>query len=107
MWAAVRKETGGRVEAQVFPLNNNVQGSDPAALKLLVAGEIQFFTLMGGLLSAVVPVADVQQVPFAFQRRRTRTGPWTARSAPTFARRWPRRAFTAFPSALSTTACGR
>jgi tripartite ATP-independent transporter DctP family solute receptor len=66
MWTAIRKETGGQVDAQVFPLNNNVQGSDPAALKLLVAGEIQFFTLMGGLLSAVVPVADVQQVPFAF-----------------------------------------
>ena len=67
MWTAIRKETGDQVDAQVFPLNNNVQGSDPAALKLLVAGEIQFFTLMGGLLSAVVPVADVQQVPFAFQ----------------------------------------
>ena len=67
MWAAIRNETGGRVEAQTFPLNNNVTGSDPAALKMLVSGEIQFFTLMGGLLSAVVPVADVQQVPFAFK----------------------------------------
>ena len=67
MWAAIRNETGGRVEAQVFPLNNNVPGSDPAALKMLVAGQIQFFTLMGGLLSASVPVADVQQVPFAFR----------------------------------------
>ena len=67
MWAAVRNETGGRVDARVFPLNNDVQGSDPAALKLLVAGDIQFFTLMGGLLSAVVPVADAQQVPFAFR----------------------------------------
>ena len=67
MWAAIGKETGGRVEAQVFPLNNNVAGSDPAALKMLVAGEIQFFTLMGGVLGAVVPVAEIQQVPFAFK----------------------------------------
>jgi len=67
MWAAINKETGGRVEAQVFPLNNNIVGSDPAALKALVAGEIQFFTLMGGLLGAVVPVAEIQQVPFAFK----------------------------------------
>ena len=67
MWAAIRTETRGRVETQVFPGNNNVPGSDPAALKMLVAGEIQFFTLMGGLLSNVVPVADVQQVPFAFR----------------------------------------
>jgi tripartite ATP-independent transporter DctP family solute receptor len=67
MWTAISKETGGRVEAQVFPLNNNVAGSDPAALKMLVAGEIQFFTLMGGVLGAVVPVAEIQQVPFAFK----------------------------------------
>ena len=67
MWTAIAKETGGRVEAQVFPLNNKVEGSDPAALKMLVAGEIQFFTLMGGLLGSVVPVAEIQQVPFAFK----------------------------------------
>jgi len=67
MWTAVATETGGRVETQVFPLNNKVPGSDPVALKMLVAGEIQFFTLMGGVLSNVVPVADAQQVPFAFR----------------------------------------
>ena len=67
MWTAVRTETGGRVEAQVFPLNNNVNGSDPTALKMLMAGEIQFFTLMGGVLGAAVPVAEIQQVPFAFR----------------------------------------
>jgi TRAP-type transport system periplasmic protein len=67
MWTAVRNETRGRVEAQVFPLNNNIQGSDPAALKLLVAGDIQFFTLMGGILGTLVPAAEVQQVPYAFR----------------------------------------
>ena len=34
---------------------------------MLVAGEIQFFTLMGGVMSQVVPAGDVQQVPFAFR----------------------------------------
>ena len=67
MWATVQKETGGRVETQVFPLNNNIPGSDPQALKMLVAGEIQFFTLMGGVLGTLVPPAEVQQVPFAFR----------------------------------------
>lgn len=67
MWAAIRTETNGRVDAQVFPQNNGIAGSDPAAFKMLVAGEIQFFTIMGGLMSNVVPVADVQQVPFAFR----------------------------------------
>ena len=67
MWNAIGLETQGRVETRVFPGNNNVQGSDPTALRMLVAGEIQFFTLMGGLLGAAVPVAEVQQVPFAFR----------------------------------------
>jgi TRAP-type transport system periplasmic protein len=67
MWAAINTETGGRVETQVFPQNNQIPGSDPAALKMLVAGEIQFFTLMGGILGTVVPAAEVQQVPFSFQ----------------------------------------
>jgi tripartite ATP-independent transporter DctP family solute receptor len=67
MWAAIKMETGDRVEAQVFPGNNNIAGSDPAALKLLVNGEIHFFTLMGGILGTVVPVAEIQQVPFVFR----------------------------------------
>jgi tripartite ATP-independent transporter DctP family solute receptor len=67
MWAAIRAETRGRVETQVFPQNNGIAGSDPAALGMLVAGEIQFFTLMGGILGTVVPVAEIQQVPFSFR----------------------------------------
>lgn len=67
MWTAIRDETRGRVETQIFPENNKLPGSDPAALQMLVAGEIQFFTLMGGILGNVVPVAEVQQVPFAFR----------------------------------------
>ena len=67
MWEAVYKETNGRVVVKVFAQNNGIQGSDPAALKALVAGEIQFFTLMGGILGTIVPAAEVQQVPFAFR----------------------------------------
>ena len=66
LWAAVKEETGGRVETQIFPENGKNPGSDPAVLKLLVSGEIQFFTLMGGILGNVVPVANIQQMPFAF-----------------------------------------
>jgi tripartite ATP-independent transporter DctP family solute receptor len=67
MWTAIRNETRGRIEAMVFPENNKVPGSDPQALQMLVSGEIQFFTLMGGVLGNVVPAAEVQQVPFAFR----------------------------------------
>src|SRR3954467_8836792 len=67
MWAAIERDTHGRVVATVYPQNNNIQGSDPAALKALVAGDIQFFTLMGGILGTIVPAAEVQQVPYAFR----------------------------------------
>ena len=36
-------------------------------MKKLLAGEIQFFTLMGGIIGTVVPVAEAQQLPFAFK----------------------------------------
>jgi TRAP-type transport system periplasmic protein len=67
MWDAIRNETNGRVEAAVYPENNKVAGGDPEALKKLLAGDIQFFTLMGGIIGTVVPVAEAQQVPFAFK----------------------------------------
>jgi tripartite ATP-independent transporter DctP family solute receptor len=66
MWAAIRAETNGRVEATVYAENNKLPGGDPDALKMLIAGEIQFFTLMGGIIGTVVPVAESQQLPFAF-----------------------------------------
>src|SRR4051812_40074878 len=67
MWDAVHAETRGRVETRVYAQNNNIAGSDPQALKMLVAGEIQFFTLMGGVLDSVVPATAVQDMPFAFR----------------------------------------
>ena len=68
MWTAISADTGGRVTATVHAENGKVVGGDPTALRMLIAGEIQFYTLMGGILGTVVPVAEVQQVPFAFAR---------------------------------------
>lgn len=67
MWTAVRNESRGRVETRVLPENNKHPGSDPAVLQMLVSGEIEFFTLMGGILGNIVPAMNVQQVPFAFR----------------------------------------
>jgi TRAP-type C4-dicarboxylate transport system substrate-binding protein len=67
MWTAIGAETNGRVVAEVFAENASLAGSDPAALKMLISGELDFFTLMGGILGQAVPVAEVQQVPFAFR----------------------------------------
>jgi tripartite ATP-independent transporter DctP family solute receptor len=66
MWTAIGVETNGRVATEVFAENAGIAGSDPAALKMLISGELDFFTLMGGILGQAVPVAEVQQVPFAF-----------------------------------------
>jgi tripartite ATP-independent transporter DctP family solute receptor len=67
MWQAIATETNGAVEATVYAENNRLPGGDPDALKMLIAGEIQFFTLMGGIIGTVVPVAEAQQLPFAFK----------------------------------------
>jgi tripartite ATP-independent transporter DctP family solute receptor len=66
MWEQVRKETDGRLAVTVYPQNNNIPGSDPAALDMLQSGELEFFTLMGGILGRKVPVAEIQGLPFAF-----------------------------------------
>jgi len=64
-WSAVSKETGGRLEVQIFP--NNQLGGDTQALQQLRSGALQFFTLDGGILQSVVPVAAIQGVGFAFK----------------------------------------
>jgi TRAP-type transport system periplasmic protein len=70
MWAAVDRETHGRFVVQTFAQNNNLPGSDPEALKMLVSGELQFFTLWGAILGIAVPVAEIQALPFVFSNRK-------------------------------------
>jgi tripartite ATP-independent transporter DctP family solute receptor len=64
MWREVREATGGRLDVTVFP--NNQLGADPSALAQLRSGAIQFFTASGGLLGGIVPVAQIENVGFAF-----------------------------------------
>jgi len=66
MWEAIGRETNGRVAGKVYPENNGLPGGDQDALKMFVAGEIPFFTLMGGILGQISPLAEAQQLPFAF-----------------------------------------
>jgi TRAP-type transport system periplasmic protein len=67
LWAAVAAETDGRLAVSVHPQNDAVPGGDPEALEMLRRGDVTFYTLMGGLLGAVAPVAEIQNVPFAFR----------------------------------------
>ncbi|MCU1343435.1 MAG: hypothetical protein JWN92_2858, partial [Candidatus Acidoferrum typicum] len=55
MWAAVNDETQGRVQVQTFSDNNQIAGGDPAALNMVVSGELDFFTLNGGSIGNLVP----------------------------------------------------
>ena len=64
LWDAVRKDTNGRLDVTVFP--NNQLGGDTAMLQQLRSGALQVMTLDGGILEAVVPVAAIQSVGFAF-----------------------------------------
>ncbi len=67
MWDAVKAETRGRVQVDIFPLNNHFKDGDPDPLDLLVRGELEFYTLAGNGLAAIVPSANVQATPFAFR----------------------------------------
>ena len=64
-WNAVKAETGGRLDVQIFP--NNVLGGDTQVLQQLRSGAVQFFTLDGGILQSIVPVAAIQGIGFAFR----------------------------------------
>jgi tripartite ATP-independent transporter DctP family solute receptor len=67
MWTAVKDETRGRVQVQTFPENNQIPGGDPAALQMIVSGELDFFTLNGGSIGNLVPASNVQGLLFAFR----------------------------------------
>jgi tripartite ATP-independent transporter DctP family solute receptor len=64
MAEAIRTETQGRVQIQIFP--SNQLGSDTDTLSQLRAGGVDFFTLSGLILSALVPAASINGIAFAF-----------------------------------------
>jgi TRAP-type C4-dicarboxylate transport system substrate-binding protein len=67
MWVAVEMESGGKIRVRTFAENDKLAGGDPQARDMLISGEIEFYTLMGGILGEVVPIADIQGMPFAFK----------------------------------------
>jgi TRAP-type transport system periplasmic protein len=64
LWDEVRKASGLKIE--VHANNARTPGSDPRVLEMVAQGEVEFATMMGPLLGALVPAAEVQGVPFAF-----------------------------------------
>ena len=64
MAAAIKAETNGRFDLQIFP--NNQLGSDTDMLSQIRSGGIEFFTLSGLILSTLVPATSVNGIGFAF-----------------------------------------
>jgi TRAP-type transport system periplasmic protein len=64
MAAAIKTETNGRFDLQVFP--NNQLGSDTDVLSQIRSGGVEFFTLSGLILSTLVPAASINGIGFAF-----------------------------------------
>src|ERR1700684_2039294 len=64
MSAAIKAETKGRFDLQIFP--NNQLGSDTDMLSQIRSGGIEFFTLSGLILATLVPAASINGIGFAF-----------------------------------------
>ncbi|MCC8965821.1 TRAP transporter substrate-binding protein [Bradyrhizobium sp. Pear76] len=64
MSAAIKTETNGRFDLQVFP--NNQLGSDTDVLSQVRSGGVEFFTLSGLILATLVPAASINGIGFAF-----------------------------------------
>jgi tripartite ATP-independent transporter DctP family solute receptor len=64
MAAAIKAETKGRFDLQIFP--NNQLGSDTDMLSQIRSGGIEFFTLSGLILATLVPAASINGIGFAF-----------------------------------------
>ena len=68
LWSAVKTQTGGRLDVSVHPYSMGVPGAGPTVVRKVVAGEIELHVLMGGVLGQVVPVMQIQGLPFAYTR---------------------------------------
>jgi TRAP-type transport system periplasmic protein len=64
MAAAIKTETNGRFDLQIFP--NNQLGSDTDVLSQLRSGAVEFFTMSGLILAILVPAASINGMGFAF-----------------------------------------
>src|SRR5258708_12918370 len=64
MAAAIKAETSGKFDLQIFP--NNQLGSDTDMLSQIRSGGVEFFTLSGLILATLVPAASINGIGFAF-----------------------------------------
>ena len=66
---AIKRETNGRVDIQIFP--NNQLGGDTDMLSQVRSGAIDIFPLSGLILQTLVPLAGINGLAFAFKDYQT------------------------------------
>jgi tripartite ATP-independent transporter DctP family solute receptor len=65
----IAKATNGRVHIKSFPTSQ--LGSDPSMISQLRAGALECVVMPGAFLNAIVPLASIENVAYAFPNRET------------------------------------
>jgi TRAP-type C4-dicarboxylate transport system substrate-binding protein len=73
---AIRKDTGGRVDLQVYPASQ--LGSEPDMISQTRSGAVDFMSTAGTNLQTLVPSAGINGVAFAFKDYTTVWARWMA-----------------------------
>lgn len=68
-FARIKKATKGRVQIKSFPAS--VLGSDPAMISQLRTGAVDMLAMPGAFLNAIVPLASIENLAYAFPNRET------------------------------------
>ena len=63
----IKKATNGRVQIKSFPTSQ--LGSDPAMISQLRTGAVEMLAMPGAFLNAIVPLASIENVAYAFPNR--------------------------------------
>lgn len=67
LWDAVREETHGLVDIEVFPDNGGTKLAHLEIVDQVIEGQIQFYALMGSIMGPLVPAMNIQSLPFVFR----------------------------------------
>jgi tripartite ATP-independent transporter DctP family solute receptor len=68
-FARIKKATNGRVQIKSFPTSQ--LGSDPAMIGQLRSGALESVAMPGAFLNALVPLASIENLAYAFPNRET------------------------------------
>ncbi len=68
-FARIKNATKGRVQIKSFPTSQ--LGSDPSMISQLRTGAIEMLAMPGAFLNAIVPLASIENLAYAFPNRET------------------------------------